>query len=191
MHQSLRVAAAGTILFGHAFNLRLKTTSMVGFGCTVGRARTEADGPGPPTGAKEGTKMVQLVRWLVASGVGAEVVKGSSRLMSHRPDRQLMGTALVLLLVGWVVSVGDLLVPLLALAPLGLLLFLTAGFVSIGTCVAAAVVAGNLILRRVRSTGAATAGYAGHGLLGAGLLLLAAASLVAERVVGLVAAIHG
>ena len=127
--------------------------------------------------------MVQLVRWLVTSGVGIRVVRGSGRLLSHRPAQQLTRTALGLLLLGWVVSVGDLLVPVLALPPLGLLLFIVAGFVSVGTCVAAAVIAGNLILRHVRGPEGSAAGYAG-------LLLLAAASLIAERVVGLVSAVH-
>ncbi|MEA9985966.1 hypothetical protein [Subtercola sp. RTI3] len=135
--------------------------------------------------------MIQLLRWVVVSGAGIEVVHVSGRFLSKRRDAQLAKTALILIGVGWVISVGDLFLPVMIVPPPGLIAFILTGVISIVTNVAAALLAGNLILRHVNRSRRIKAEYPGHAVAGGSLLVLAAVSFIGERMLGLVVAIHG
>ena len=135
--------------------------------------------------------LVQLVRWLVFSGAGAKALRSSTRLLAMKHDKQLIKAAVTLLVLGWLVTIGDLLLPSRNLPPLGLLIFILAGIVSVVANIASSVFAGNLILRKVKGNRIHSDGEAGHAIGGGMLIFTALASLAAERVISLVFAVHG
>jgi len=135
--------------------------------------------------------LVQLVKWLMFSGAGIEALRSSTRMLVTKHDNQLIRSAVILLVLGWLVTIGDLLLPIPSLPPVGLLIFILAGIVSVVANIASSVFAGNLILRRANGNRIHAESHAGPAVAGGMLIFAALASLAAERVLGLVAAVHG
>ena len=86
---------------------------------------------------------------------------------------------MILLILGWLVTIGD------------LLIFILAGIVSVVANIASSVFAGNLILRRANRNRIHAGSHAGQAIAGGMLIFAALASLATERVMGLVAAVRG
>jgi hypothetical protein len=135
--------------------------------------------------------LVQLVRWLVFSGAGIRALRSSTHLLATKHNKQLIRAAVILLILGWLVTIGDLLLPIPSLPPVGLLIFIFAGIVSVVANIASSVFAGNLILRRVNGNRTHPGSHQGHTITGGMLIFAAVVSVAAERVLALIAAIHG
>ena len=123
--------------------------------------------------------LVQLVKWLVFSGAGVLALRSSTRVLATKHDKQLIRAAMILLILGWLVTIGD------------LLIFILAGIVSVVANIVSSVFAGNLILRRANRNRFHSGSHAGQAIAGGMLIFAALASLATERVMGLVAAVRG
>lgn len=134
--------------------------------------------------------MQYLIRWLVISGGAATLVRAAGGPLRRTEDGRVLRGGALLLLVSWILTIADAFLPVMTLPPLGLLAFLFCTVVSITTAIASAVLAGIVVLRRTGKV-PAPAGSARVGFgLPALLIVAAAISVLGERILSIVAAVH-
>lgn len=113
--------------------------------------------------------MRYLIRWLFISGGAVTLARTMSGPLARSADARIIRGGFLLLLGSWLLTIADAFVPVMTLPPLGLLLFLFATAVSVASAIAAALLAGIVLLRRT------------------GRIPVPAAN---ERVLSIVAAVH-
>lgn len=133
--------------------------------------------------------MQVLIRWLVVSGGALTLARIASGPLARATDARIVRGGFLVLGASWLLTIGDAFVPVMAVAPVGLLLFLLATAASIAAAIAAAVLAVLVLARRTGRVGAPPGARIGIGLP---MLLVAAAGLsfIGERVLSIVAAVQ-
>lgn len=132
--------------------------------------------------------MLQLLRLLLASGLLPAI---RARLIDVRyPTARLLQGGAAALLIGWVVIIADGFLPVMAVAPVGLIAFVLATAVSIASNVVATLCALAVVYRRSR-TATQTPVTGGQTAVAVLIVALAVVSFVGERVLSLVVAVNG
>ena len=135
--------------------------------------------------------MNQLLRWLIVSGGALAIGRSLTQPLRRFADAQLARTAWLLLAVSWVVVIAETFLPVMAIPPFGVVLFLLSLVLSIGAVTTAAVLGLVVILRKSDTARSADDPSRISPVIPALIVAAALASFFAERIIGIVAAVNG
>jgi hypothetical protein len=133
----------------------------------------------------------QVLRWLIVSGGALVLGRSLARPLKRFTDGRLAGTAWILLASSWAVVIAETFLPVKAIPPFGIILFLMSLLISVGAVAGAAVLALVILLRRSDTVPSPADAPRTTPAIPVLILLATLICFLAERIIGIVAAVNG